>query len=622
MYKEEDFTYNQEIDNQEEVLEEEYFYTQYKALERKYFPQNTDLNQEPIFIIKSANKFYKLTRNSPVNEFLIRYDIAPYFWLYDSHVVKFIKNFYRMEQRVKSSSTNNSIVNFIEHYEKWVKAKTVEDKKYFAGAALSTIENRTLTKNHFIQILHATIKIFDKSFSDPATGSEIFSQTFESISKMNIETEIKNEICYYLNLFNGFSQLAMDLPEKAEFYFSGALLHKQDGINAKYYLALTDVKQSNNDSAMKRIVEIYDIDLNRIKYSLGQNDVNLYVMLCEFNIMQNIFAFEEYKRMVVDIQQEINQHVAQSEIILHFLKNKLLEFNHVDHVIPKEELHSLSIQTIDLVIHRFAGSKNLAFLSSLPLVEEKYYTTIGDMIAKIEEGYEKQVQERLNTFSVMINECEISIQQLNADIEASKTNVKIKLDKMLEDSKRKNERLQNECEDKIKNIDQQPNLNPIMTFKSGMTYNLFFAVIVLLVVGFASYSNNSQIAEISDFRSMLSSVILIGAKWGIISFIIGIVFAAIQSGSTVMERNYRKQALVRKLESIKEAKEVEISAVRKEGEELEKKLIERLKGRIKYYDNRIEDLKIQKEKGADELRKSFQEQLDDDTKFLRELIKT
>jgi hypothetical protein len=622
MYKEEDLTYNEEINNSEESVDDEYFYSQFKTLARKYFPQNPELKYEPIFILKTANKFYKLTKNTPANELFIRYDIAPYFWLYDSQVVKFIKNFYRMEQRVKSASVNNSILNFIEHYEKWAKSKTAEDKKYFAGSALNVLENRNFSNNYFIQILHATIKVFDKTFFDPTAGSEIFSQTFENISKMNIDAEIKNEICYYLNLFNGFSQLALELPEKAEFYFSGALLHKQDGINAKFYLALTDIRQSNSDSAMKRIVELYDIDLGRIRYSLEQNDVNLYAVLCEFNIAQNIFAFEEYKRMVVDIQQEISHRVAQSEIISHFLKNKLLDFNHVDHIIPKEELHSLSMQTIDLIIHKYFGSKNLVFLSSLPLIEEKYFMTIGDMIAKIEEGYEKQVQEKLNTFSIMINECEIAIQQLNKDIEASKTNVKVKIEKMLADSKRKNERWKAECEDKIKNIDQQPNLNPLMTFKSGMTYNLFFAVIVLLVVGFASYSNNSQIAEISNFKSMFTSVILTGAKWGIISFIIGIVFAAIQSGSTVMERNYRKQALVRKLESINEAKEIETASIRKESEELEKKMIERIKERIAYHENRIVDLQLQKEKGAEELRNSFKEQLDDDTKFLRELIKT
>ena len=622
MYKEEDLTYNQEINNSEESIDDEYFYSQFKTLARKYFPQNPELKYEPIFILKTTSKFYKLTRNTPANELFIRYDIAPYFWLYDSHVVKFIKNFYRMEQRVKSSSTNNSILNFIEHYEKWVKAKTVEDKKYFAGAALNILENRNLTNNYFIQILRATIKAFDKTFSDPTESSEIFSQTFENISKMNIEAEIKNEICYYLNLFNGFSQLAMDLPEKAEFYFSGALIHKQDGINAKFYLALSDIKQLNSDSAMKRIIDLYDADLDRIRYSLEQNDVNLFIVLCEFNIIQNIFAFEEFKRMVVDIQQEITHRVAQSEVILHFLKNKLLDFNHIDHVIPKEELHNLSMQTIDLIILKYTGSKNLAFLSSLPLIEEKYFTTIGDMIAKIEEGYEKQIQEKLNTFSIMINECEIAIQQLNKDIESSKTNVKIKIEKMLGESKRRNERFQTECEDKIKNIDQQPNLNPIMTFKSGMTYNLFFAVIVLLVVGFASYSNNNQIAEISNFRSMFTSVILTGAKWGIISFIIGIVFAAIQSGSTVMERNYRKQALVRKLESINETKAAEVAVIRKEGEELEQKMVERIKERIQYHENRIVDLQTQKEKGADELRNSFKEQLDDDTKLLRELIKT
>jgi hypothetical protein len=287
MYKEEKNLDEPEVKLFDEGSEEEFFLSQFKVLGRKYFQRNSEYHTEPLLIVKAGNRFFELTKNSPIDEILIRYDLAPYFWLYNSPVVKYIKNFYRLDQRAKVTNTANSIISFIEYYEKWVKAKSPEDKKYFAGSAVSILEHRNFTKNYFLQLLHATIKIFDKSFFDPNSASEILNQIFESVSVMNIETEIKNEVCYYVNIFNGFSQIALDAPEKANLYFTGAALHKKDGINAKYYSALSEIKQLNHDAASKIFDELYENDLNRLKYAIEQNNVTLFSLLCEYNLMQN-----------------------------------------------------------------------------------------------------------------------------------------------------------------------------------------------------------------------------------------------------------------------------------------------------------------------------------------------
>ncbi len=620
MYKEEKNLFEPEVNLFDGGSEDEFFLSQFKVLGRKYFPKNSELHSEPLLILKAGNRFFELTKNSPIDEILIRYDIAPFFWLYNSPVVKFIKNFYRLEQRAKVTNSNNSIINFIEYYEKWVKAKTLEDKKYFAGSAVSILEQRNFAKNYFLQLLYATIKIFDKSFFDPTAASELLNQVFENVSVMNIEAEVKNEVCYYVNIFNGFSQLALNAPEKANLYFAGALLHKKDGVNAKYYTALAEIKQLNHDAATKTYNDLYENDLNRLKYSIEQNNVHLFGLLCEYNIMQNFFAFDDFAKIVVEITQEINSRIGQAEVLIHFLKSKIIDYNHVDHMIPKEPEHSRAIQTVDLIVHKFSHSSNLAFLSSLPLLADKFLSTINDIISKIEGEYEKQVQEKLNAFSLLIAESEYAIQQHQHDLDSIKVNVKAKVEKMIADAKMNIDNLVAEYENRIKNLDLQSDLNPLVTFKNGMSYNFFIAVIVLLVVGFASYSNNSQITEISNFRSMISAVIFSGTKWGIISFIIGIIFSAMQAGSTVMDRNYKRQGLVRKLQSINDRRDVEISDIKKEGEELERKMIEKTKERIQYHETRIEQLIVEKEKEAVELRAKLREQMNEDTKELKKML--
>lgn len=619
MYKEEKFVLEQETNLLENGLEDEYFLSQFKVSARKYFQKNSETQTEPILIIKNGNKFFDLIKNTPVDEYFIRLELAPFFWIYESQIMKFIKTFYRLGHRVKTN--NNSLISFIEYYEKWTKAINTEDKKYFAGAAVNIMEHRNFSKNFYLQLLQATIKIFDKTFNDPISASDILNQTFENISHMNLEADTKNELCYYINLFNGFSHIIQNVPDKAAFYFSGALVHKPNGINAKFYLALTDVRQGSFDSAIKQVFEIYDIDMDRLKYALSMNNEPLFNILCDFNIIQNVFAYNEFAHMVVDINQEISSRTNQSEGLYSFLKNKLIEYNHIDHMIPKEPAHSVALLTLDRIIHRFAHSNNLAFLSSLPLLEEKYLATINEILSKIETQFEEQIQNKLNAFHVLISESRNAIEAYTRDIELTKNNVKSKIERLVAEAKENIEETVLAYEEKLKYLETMPGLNPFTTLKNGMSYNLFISVIVLLVAGFASYSNSSQINEISNFRSMISAVILTGTKWGLITFIIGIFFSAIQAGSTVMERNSRKQNLVRKIQSINDQRESELARIRAEGEELEKKMIEKLKEKIANHETRIVHLEEEKQKEAVNLRKKYEEQLIEETKEIRKLLK-
>ncbi len=619
MFKEEKFSLEQEIDVVDTGIEDEFFLSQFKVAARKYFPKNSELQTESALILKAGNKFFDLIKNTPIDEYFIRLELAPFFWMYESPIMKFIKNFYRLGHRVKTNS--NSLISFIEYYEKWVKAATLEDKKYFAGAAVNIMEHRNFSKNFYLQILHASIKIFDKTYSDPISASEILNQTFENISHMNMEANTKNELCYYINIYNGFSQLMQNAPDKAAFYFSGALVHKENGINAKFYLALTDIRQGNFESAVKQVVDIYDTDIDRLKYALTQNNDVLFNILCDLNIIQNIFAFNDFAHMVVDINQEINNRIGQAEIIYNFLKNKIIDYNHFDHAIPKEPSQSHSILTLDRIIHRFAHSTNLAFLSALPLLEEKFLGTINEILSKIEEQFESQIQKKCDSFTLLINESLHAIEQLNHDMDLVKSNVKSKVERMLSATKESIDQTVAAYEEKLKYLENIPGLNPLATLKNGMSYNIFISVIVLLVVGFASYSNSNYIKEISSFSSMISAVILTGTKWGLITFIIGIFFSAIQAGSTVMERNYRKQALVRKIQSINDQRESELARIKMEGEELEKKMIEKLKEKIGFNETRIEKLKEEKEKEAEVLRKKYKEELTESTKDIRKLLK-
>ena len=53
--------------------------------------------------------------------------------------------------------------------------------------------------------------------------------------------------------------------------------------------------------------------------------------------------------MIVEIIQDINSRINRTELIISFLKKKLIDFNHIEHMVPRDPKHSISLQTIDFI---------------------------------------------------------------------------------------------------------------------------------------------------------------------------------------------------------------------------------------------------------------------------------
>lgn len=595
----------------------EYNIAQLKTLGRKYFTYRFSPKENISLFLKNAEKYFDVTRNTPHNEFLIRFNEAPFFWMFDSQLLRFIRSFYKINQRAKTQS--NSLFSFMEYYEKWLKAKNEEEREYFAGAAVGLLERRNLSQNFFLQLLLATIKIFDPTYKDPKKAVEILDFASEIVANLNLSIEIRDELNYYIKIYAGFAQVRSSDYENAVISFGNALINKADGINAKYYLAISELKLFNLDAAIKLIIDLYDTDIERIKYSMDSDKELLYNSFCENNIIQNVLINDEFSHVVVEIQQELSARISEAEMIFESLKSKLIEYSHINNFILKDQKDNASLQMLDRIVHKNVNSNNLGFLSSLPFLEEKFYNTIRNIIAKIENKFEIEIQGKLETYDKMMAECVDTIAHLKNETENAKGNAKIKIDKAINEL---NEKLSNTIllqEERLKQLEFQNDLNPIVTFKNGMSYNVFISVIVLLVVGFASYSNN-YISELSDVRSIVSSVVLTGTKWGILTFVVGMLFSALQSGSTVLERNFKKQQIINKIQQLKDQKERELVRARKEGEELEKMMVNKIFEKIHIHEARIESLKKERQLEEVAIRKSFEEQITEETKELKKLL--
>lgn len=160
-------------------------------------------------------------------------------------------------------------------------------------------------------------------------------------------------------------------------------------------------------------------------------------------------------------------------------------------------------------------------------------------------------------------------------------------------------------EDKVKFIDHRKELDPISSFKNSFTYNIMIAIIVMLLGGFSGYSG-SYIDDIANFNSVFSMILVYGAKWGVVSFLIGLVFSIGVVSSVMVKKGREKQALLRKITQLNEAKESGKAKIRSEYREIIEELEDICNKRIKSFVEQKEEMIQKRQEEEAELKSKAQ----------------
>ncbi len=156
-------------------------------------------------------------------------------------------------------------------------------------------------------------------------------------------------------------------------------------------------------------------------------------------------------------------------------------------------------------------------------------------------------------------------------------------------------------------------------FLQTMSYNIMLTVIVTLMGGCAGYSN-SFIHDISEIKELLSTSLVTGLKWGIITFLIGLLIAVLVTGFSMLERSNKRQKFLKKISRLKSEKEKYILKLKKEAETKEQELIEASNFEINNFKVLLEELIREKEKKERDLNAEAEKLFKEEAQVFIELL--
>ena len=198
-------------------------------------------------------------------------------------------------------------------------------------------------------------------------------------------------------------------------------------------------------------------------------------------------------------------------------------------------------------------------------MQNEFNKCISQVVTIIKDRHYLLVNEKLAPIEDEIKEINTHIENLNKEFEEKKGIIRTKLDETLAMIETQNAAEISDCEARIEFLNDINGQNPQKVFTQTMGYNVMLTIIVSLMGGCAGYSNGS-VHDMSELKNLLSLSLLSGLKWGIISFLIGLLIAVIVSVFSAVERSGKRQKLLKRIGQLKNQKEHLIQAVKKEAE--------------------------------------------------------
>jgi uncharacterized protein (DUF2164 family) len=174
----------------------------------------------------------------------------------------------------------------------------------------------------------------------------------------------------------------------------------------------------------------------------------------------------------------------------------------------------------------------------------------------------------------------------------------------------------NSLENQVNNIESKSDLDPISTFKNSFTYTAMFSLFVLLLSGFASYSS-SDFSQMASFSNVIRIVLVEGAQWALITFLVGTIVSIFATISTVVQKSSYKQSMVHKVSSYIDQKEKVKVDLRKETDFMVKQFEAKTKNRIELFENEINDLNFRRKKEQNQLKEDADNKINIELEKLR-----
>lgn len=586
--------------------------SKFKRLGRDYFGTDSQKPDDLDHFLKQLDKYNLYKLPIELNEFFLDYHSPPF---------SFVKEYYLINELAKKSHELRNLTfsnkQLEEFFLKWTTSQNDEGRLYYAKSLLSKI--RDDQSKAINMLILAFIFTYENSLTEYDAAINLFLRTQRIFERIDSKSRIKDRILYLINIFAGFTELRKYSLDDAYEHFQNAIQFNKWSANAKFYSALTEIQMNNPEEAISSLKDVIKYDEMRINFAITSNNFMLFKYFLHNTFIQNIFNFHEFSGLSEYFQKLIAEKVDFGALSLHEIISKSEGLSEKKANKYLKEANRKDLVFIEKLLKDYKESRHYYVQSSIIIIEKKLNNIIESIIKNIKEHYEarlnqhkKLYDDKLEAENIRIAELENSIkaahQKLDNDFKARKYQFEREIDQKV-----------SSLEFQLESLENSKNEESLRSFTNGMFYNLFISLFVALTGGFAEYTNSPQ-ESTSNFLFVLSSIFLNGLKWGLLSFIIGLIASAFSSISAVISIYSRKQRLAKRINEAKSLKQKIHDTLMSEVEVTKEKIASNTTILINNHKKNLERLKIEKDKKISELEKEIRESIEQEVAHFQQLI--
>lgn len=564
---------------------------------KRYINSDVDESSNYTQKIKENVLFNSITLPVEISERFVFYEEAPNILMLDSPLISYLHKIFKVNHTVLSGE--NPQLQLKEYYLKWLKRKKGVDTKYFAKSMLHYLEK---TKNNgFNLLINAILFSYDEEMYNHNKSIELMHNASDIIFNRQISNEFYDELKYFLKTIEGFLYLKGSNIDQSNKLFYEALDLKHNGLTAKFHLALTEIQLENQSLGVELVEEIYKADISRLNYAIQNNSFSLYEFLLNHSITKYFFLEPKFFPILNFFEDKIELFRSHNQAALEWVKIALANIRSIKVDSYFNERAKANLDFIEQYVKKYTGSESLLLSDSSQEVVRKFDEIISSVRDEITNKHYEGLLERLSLFDQKIEETKLEKQTTENDVESYKRKMNEKLKMRINDYESQMTAKINALENQVNNIESKNDLDPIVTFKNSFTYTAMFSLFVLLLSGFASYSG-SDFSQMASFSNVIRIVLVEGAQWALITFLIGTIISIFTTISTVVQKSSYKQGMVHKVSSYIDQKEKVKEELRKETDFQIKQFELKTKHRIELFENEINDLNFKRKKEQDQLK--------------------
>jgi len=551
---------------------------------RKYIQSDYNENYDYIQKLKENAQFNSIPLPSEISERFIFYENAPNYLMFDSPLISYLHKTFKVNHTMLGG--NNPQLQLKEYYIKWLKQKKGTDTKYFANTMLQYLEK---TKNNgFNLLLHAMLLSYDEGLFDPAKSIELISRASDLIFNRHIDDEFLTELKYFLKIIEGFFYLKSSNIDQSNKIFYEALDLKHTGITAKFHLALTEVHLENIQLGVALVEEIYNTDIARLNFAIQNNSFSVYEFFLNNSITKYFFMEAKFFPILDFFEDKIELFKSHNKASFDEVKSSLFNLQEIKVSNYFTERIKANLKFIEIYVKKYNGNESLLLSDSSQEVVKKFEEIIEIISMQINQKFQEGSTERLKIFDSKIEELKNEKTHLENELESYHRRMNEKLKMRIIDFESQMDTRISSLENQVNNIDGRNDLNPMTVFKNAFTYTSMLSLLVLLLAGFASYTN-SEFSEMANFSNVIKTVIVEGAQWSLITFFVGTIISIFTTISTIVQKSSFKQNMVHKVKNYIDQKEKGKIELKRETELIIKQFEQKTKTRIQSFEEEIAD---------------------------------